>query len=189
LFRDHAAYLPEWIEFLFSATGRPVSEVLVDYEQWPGVLVNWVMFGSSGHVSRPAGLVIENYLKRGPDELSVHKAAKTIVDPSRVARPATAHHFLYKDGLAVSEAKEPVEGQFTARHGSSFLRINHYWTKSEDEARAKFASWSSVGRWTPEDWEWLKRMDARYSRVPDSAIVRYVPALRQALEARGRLQV
>src|SRR5688572_30328980 len=40
-------------EFLFSPTGRPVSEVLADYEQWPGIGVNRLRFGTSGHKVRP----------------------------------------------------------------------------------------------------------------------------------------
>ena len=36
-------------EFLFSPTGTPVPEILRDYEDWPGVGVNRVPFGPSGH--------------------------------------------------------------------------------------------------------------------------------------------
>ena len=51
-------------EFLFSPRGRPVPDILVDYEEFPAVGVNRALFGTSGHVTRPAGLVIESYLYR-----------------------------------------------------------------------------------------------------------------------------
>ena len=51
-------------EFLFSPTYAPVPDVLADYEQWPGVCVNLPRFGTSGHQTKPDGLVIENYLVR-----------------------------------------------------------------------------------------------------------------------------
>ena len=38
--------------------------MLVEYEEWPAVGVNWAMFGTSGHEKKPEGLVIENYLWR-----------------------------------------------------------------------------------------------------------------------------
>ena len=46
-------------EFLFSPTYRPVPEILADYEEFPAVAVNWAMFGSSGHRTRPPGLALE----------------------------------------------------------------------------------------------------------------------------------
>src|SRR5438309_11534779 len=43
-------------EFLFSPTLRPLPELLAEYEQHPAVVVNWMMFGTSGHLTRPPGL-------------------------------------------------------------------------------------------------------------------------------------
>src|SRR5204863_3517556 len=34
-------------EFLFSPAGDPLPNVLRDYEEFPGVIVNWATFGSS----------------------------------------------------------------------------------------------------------------------------------------------
>src|SRR5919109_1112110 len=51
-------------EFLFSPTYAPLPQVLKAYEPWPGVHVNWAVFGPSGHETRPQGLVIESYTSR-----------------------------------------------------------------------------------------------------------------------------
>src|SRR4051794_892070 len=39
-------------EFLFSPTLAPLPEVLPDYEEWPGVSINWATFGPSGHETK-----------------------------------------------------------------------------------------------------------------------------------------
>ena len=49
-------------EFLFSPTGTPLPEMLTRYERWPGVGVHWCVYGGSGHLQKPDGLVIESYL-------------------------------------------------------------------------------------------------------------------------------
>ena len=47
-------------EFLFSPKG-PMPEQLRDYEDYPGIGANWVMFGPNGHDKSPEGLVMDNY--------------------------------------------------------------------------------------------------------------------------------
>src|SRR5215212_567322 len=69
-------------EFLFSPAGRPVPEVLRRYERWPGVGVNRVLFGASGHETRPPGLVVENYVRR-LEIPGLTSSVKSIVDPAR----------------------------------------------------------------------------------------------------------
>ena len=74
-------------EFLFSPVGRPLPDVLLDFEEFPGVGVNRAQFATSGHVSKPNGLVIENYIYRFVDGAA--KWVKCIVQPAR-ARTAVA---------------------------------------------------------------------------------------------------
>ena len=70
-------------EFLFSPAGVPLPEALRDYEAFPGVVVTRAEFGPSGHMTKPAGLVIESYLERRrlrPDDraqLQEHRRAGT----------------------------------------------------------------------------------------------------------------
>ena len=82
--REHGAE-SRWIafidldEFLFSPTGRPLPEILAEYERWPAVGVNWAVFGPSGHERKPPGLVIENY-----DRRVANTTIKSIADPAHV---------------------------------------------------------------------------------------------------------
>jgi hypothetical protein len=167
-------------EFLFSPTGRPLPEVLADYEGWPGVGVNWALFGTSGHITKPPGLVIENYVVRldSPTSLFI----KSIVDPSRVVRCRDAHNFVYDSLLAVDENHYPIHQTHTKSVSFARLRLNHYVTKSEEEARGR------LGR--PEEWRDSRRLrstkiDDLLPSERDETITAYVPALRAALAERG----
>jgi len=182
-------------EFLFSPTGQPLPEVLADYEAWPGVAVAWVMFGMGGHRTRPAGLVIENYLRtiETPDPIM---NMKSIVDPTRVTTCASAHHCAYPYLSAVDENHVPVNGHTLVPPSAERLRLNHYHSKSEEELMAKFERWrvvggrpsASVGRFrswsgdipTEDDLEELRHKEAQ-DGVTDETILMYAPALREAL--------
>ena len=179
-------------EFLFAPNGDRVPDVLGAFDGVPGVGVNRVPFGTSGHVSRPDGLVIENYLRCATD---VNNVIKSIVHPPAVERCMGPHHFVYRDGrLAVDELHRPLDPAIAVgpnkRGGDAFtqtfsverLRVNHYITKSLDEYHAKMAAPrpdTGGSREVPHlDWQ-LTRLDAS----TDETILPYVPAVRAALDA------
>jgi hypothetical protein len=174
-------------EFLFSPTGRPLTEVLSSFEEFSGVEVSRFDFGPSGHRTKPDGLVIESYLHRRaytrPKKDWEH--VKSIVDPGRVDRAFNAHGFFYTQGYAVREnrvrAIEEPPGRKTFPIGS-LLRINHYITKSVEEYMAKRAQWADLDlvRRPP-----TARFIEQLSAEGDEAITRYVPALRKALAGPG----
>ncbi len=96
-------------EFLYSPTGRPLPDVLRDYEQHPGVVVNWQVYGSSGQVAANDGLVIERFVSRARTAWVRNRRVKSIVDPQRAVQPIGPHFFAYEDGaLAVTEDHQPV---------------------------------------------------------------------------------
>jgi Glycosyltransferase family 92 len=155
-------------EFLFSPTGRTVAEVLTDYEDHAGVIVNWQCYGCSGHRSRPAGLTIENYTRRARTNWARNRRVKTIVDPVFAIEPWSGHFFKVEPGRAlVTEDFKPVHlvrsknGRRRLRHLAAWLpyvafdpystirpraeqvsvsnlRINHYVTRSEEEMPLKY---------------------------------------------------
>ena len=135
-------------EFLFTPNGGSLPEVLSDYEEYPGVVVNRAEFGPSGHLTKPEGLVIESYVQRRPLRPDDESAHKSIVDPSRVTRCLGAHSFMYVDGPPVDEQKRPVDMmRRTKRKPVTWtrLRAHHYWSRSEEERRNKAELWSEVG--------------------------------------------
>jgi hypothetical protein len=181
-------------EFLFSPTGQPVADVLRDFEDAPGVGVNRVPFGTSGHATRPGGLVTESYLRRA---VHLGNAIKTIANPALAEQCMGAHHFRYRDGLiAVDELHRPLDpavrrgdrpsstgAAVTETFSAERLRVNHYVTKSLQELEAKLAlpRPDSGDSREPKHKEWmLRRLDAQH----DEVILQYLPALRAALGAR-----
>ena len=169
-------------EFLFSPTYKPLPEILVDYEQYPGVGVNWAMFGTSGHPTKPEGLTIEthHYRKEYPE----FEHIKSIVDPTRTERALSPHAFAYTDGLAVNEQHVPIEGPRVGATTVSVerLRVNHYSQRSRDEYVKKMARPQAVNdrlKTFPENS--LERRISRSNAVRDDTIKHYVPAVREAL--------
>ena len=121
-------------EFLFSPKGD-LKTTLEDYGQFPGIAVNEVFFGSNGHVSRPAGGVLKNYTRR---RSAVDKHIKSICQPGATLCSAhNPHSFIYTQGTAVNERKQPCGGPFNEPGSADILRINHYWVKSKEEYEVK----------------------------------------------------
>jgi hypothetical protein len=168
-------------EFLFSPTGRPVAELLPAYERWPAVGVNWANFGASGHKTRPSGLLVENYTRRadGP----VNRYVKNIVDPRRIERALGAHQVICSDGMTVDENEVPIVGAVTKSVSFERLRLNHYFTKSEDEfeARSEPRRKTKISRLRK-----ARGLQKELDAVEDKTIQSYLPALREAVAAAER---
>jgi Glycosyltransferase family 92 len=111
-------------EFLFSPSDEPLPEVLASFEQYPGVLVNWQVYGSSGLQDRSGGLVIESFTQRAETDWVRNRRVKSIVDPTRAIRSMGPHFFEYSSGeLAVTENHEPVTSVRTSRHKRRLNRM------------------------------------------------------------------
>jgi len=196
-------------EYLFSPTGRRVSEVLKDYEDHAGVIVNWQCYGTSGHKTRPGGLTIESYTGRARTNWARNRRVKTIVDPSLAIEPQSAHLFKVQPGHAlVTEDFKPIEvvrhanGRRRLRHLASWvpylpfdpysktepsvrqvsvskLRINHYVTRSEEEMPLKYKDRDSL-----RDRD--RRSHARYhdrNEVEDPILASRADGVREVIDA------
>jgi hypothetical protein len=173
-------------EFVFSPTYEPVSEVLTSYEEWPAVCVNLPRFGTSGHQEKPDGLVIENYVMRL--QVLAERTVKSIVDPAAVESCRNAHVFDYSRRSAVDENGYPVHGTATKSASFERLRANHYYSKSEEELRAKHTRPTADYAWQRKP---LPDPDALAQRevergVRDETILHYAERLREALARRPR---
>jgi hypothetical protein len=183
-------------EFLFSPVDPHLPSVLTRYERFPGVGVNWVMFGSSGHKTRPDGPVTLAYTRRAGLEFRMAERGmvrpggdpakvidyypqcchiKTIVDAGRANAVLTPHSFGYRDGaLAVDERGEPIASaplySLTEEPRIEVLRVNHYFSKSLAEYQAKLSRpRADSGERYPLDWMLLK--ERHCNAVRDEAIL------------------
>ena len=118
-------------EFLYAREDDSLPGILRGYEQFPAVAVNWLMFSTSGHIVKPAGLVIENYTRC---QVEGNKHVRLIVNPLKTERFVSAHEAVFLDGqCAVNEQGIVVRGPYSLPPSVACLRINHYWTKSVEE--------------------------------------------------------
>lgn len=183
-------------EFLFPVTDANLIEVLSRYAHCECLCVPWFMFGFSGHETPPAGLVIESFTKRAPypprpgRRLHLLKW-KSIVQPAAVVSVGGAHNFGLaggmKDGLDERlmpiSVREPPPGLV--------LRVNHYYTRSCSEFRAKldlakFTTGTNTHRaHTGPRKRQLVAENIEAETVPDETILRFVPALRERLCLNG----
>lgn len=111
-----------------------VDDILTKNPNAGGLAVNWRMFGPAGHVTKPEGLVIENYLYRTREGVEHNDCIKTIANPRRIDEVIHAHCSRYKRGFyCIDDTGMPVFGPKNPDHVPVRLRINHYYTKSKEE--------------------------------------------------------
>lgn len=166
-------------EFLFSPKSRDLKHTLRHYRDLPAIFVYWVLYGSSGHVSRPEGYVIDSYtrcldLKSAGTEQFDHGAhpekenyvtgwardGKSIVNPRSIVEMGAHIPRKLKSGGVLDENRRPAR-----RHGDArvltcdSLRINHYWSKSIEDLTEKVQKGDVFNRARPpRNLEtWLRR--------------------------------
>jgi glycosyltransferase involved in cell wall biosynthesis len=161
-----------------------VSDVLANPQfdgDVPAIAVNWSVFGTGGHDRRPDGLVIENYVScvRRSDPVNLH--VKSIVKPNYVLEmmPPDPHHFWYVgDRRARNEDGVAVSGPLSNVWAADYFRVNHYWSKSREDAELK----ARVARADNGMLRDLEEMTSeKYNELVDTGITVHVPALCAAL--------
>ena len=133
----------EWVGFLDSdefaviKDNRSLPEFLDGYRQHPAVCLHWVMFGSNGHKTRPAGPVIYEYTRR---DAKVNAHVKPFLQPALVTRCRNPHSWYYRGmQFPVNENFTKVGGSLSVPPSASKAWINHYHHKSEEDYFAKMS--------------------------------------------------
>ncbi|MBR1438110.1 MAG: glycosyltransferase family 2 protein [Synergistaceae bacterium] len=111
-----------------------VDDFMKSHENAGGIAVQWLIFGSSGHETKPEGGVLENYTMCSEKDFSPNLHIKTICDPMKVRYYGQCHFPTYIKGFYnLDENGEIVQGPRTKEVSFSKIRINHYFTKSKEE--------------------------------------------------------
>ncbi|MBC6436166.1 hypothetical protein FM036_45285 [Nostoc sp. HG1] len=155
-----------WMTFLdvdefLVPRGRDLPSVLAGLEACRNISLPWHMFGRSGHLTPPPGGVVANYTRRNPDPMSDAKGLrnfKMIVDPCHVT--AMRVHAVETDGQAMTCNDRGEAFSHTTRETRAFLttdciQLNHYYTRSDAELRAKIARGPNL---TVPDADHLRRV-------------------------------
>jgi hypothetical protein len=175
-------------EFIVSVTPPPplaagtITQFLRDFEDAPGIEINQVVYGSSGHRKKKEGLVIERFKDHAEYEFYDNRAVKSIVNPRRVCYMASAHVAEYFNGeCSVDSDKNktaiPPLNRTPLHHK---IRINHYATKSFEEfvSRIELGRASSPGKMRPQDFS-----DRDHNEIKSDAIMdKYIPIIKNRLK-------
>ena len=148
--------------------GAGLEEALAGLEGCRNISLPWHMFGRSGHMVAPAGGIARNYLRRNPDPMSGVRGSrnfKMIVDPCHVT--AIKVHVVETDGS--SDTCNDRGEKFTSkgREGQAFysadrIQLNHYYTRSDAELRAKIARGPNL---TTPDADHLRRVMRKVANI------------------------
>lgn len=179
----------EWIafidmdEYLFPTDKEDLKEVLKEFDGEPGVAVNMLYFGSSGHKARPEGLQIEHFTKRSADDCEINKFVKSIVRPDEVIADKDPHLLMPINDkkFLVTENKEQLPWSQSREVLVQKLRINHYYTRSKQEMKEKSMRGDAI---FPVQQKQLTLIESRdNNEIEDLTIQRFVPKLRQAVDS------
>ncbi len=169
-------------EFLHPSEGEDLRSLLVGFEEHAGLGVNWVMFGSSGHLLRPEGLQIERFTMRPPDGYPPNTHIKSVMQLQHTKRALGTHHFHPVYGRrVVNECFRDIDGPFSP-FSVEKIRINHYWTRSRQEFADKIGRGRSDGM-PDRVMEDLVGLDSQ-STFEDRSIQRFVQPVKDRLARR-----
>jgi hypothetical protein len=147
-----------------------------------GVAIPWLMYGSSHHKTRPEGLVIDNYLYRAQDSFMLN--VKTVFNPRLANGYNNPHYPIYKFGaFSINENGHIVIGKFDNHKSFKQIRINHYFTKSEEEFRAKVAR-GTADKLLPRTSDNFVHWDR--NDIYDGIMLRYVTQIKRNIQRSGK---
>lgn len=184
--RTHAQRF-DWVafididEFILPLDGQTVRSCIQVAGGHSAILLCWLDFGPSGHVSSPDGLVTENYTMRFPqgDPFNHIKSLVRVAD----LIDCDHAHLAQVRGLSCNTRGETVPYVSCLPAGChDNMVLNHYFTKSA-------ADWASkVQRGRPNTDDPALRRDQMmfdslrdHATTPDFRIQRYLPDLKMAV--------
>ena len=131
-------------EFVVIRDGRSIPDFLSEFQDYPGVALHWIYFGSNGYKQRPRLPVIEAYTRRR-STANIH--VKVFIRPDAVTQCANSHVWYFRGGrAAVDEDRLPVWGSRSPRASAKRAWINHYYSKSEEDYLKKTQQKSTLDR-------------------------------------------
>lgn len=170
-------------EYIVPTEKDNIPDFLKDYEKYPAVGINWVMFDSNGHKTKPlsgGGLVTANYTRVYKNYgLPDNRHIKSIVNPKKVWCINCPHFALYKNNqFAVNENFDKIHEAFTEFNSIKKIRINHYYSKSEEEYAKKTERGNADNS---AKREYVSKLVNFPDYEYDYAIQKYVPELKKRM--------
>jgi len=171
-------------EFIMPAAGNSIRDILMRkaYRPYAQILLQWLVFGPSGHDRRPAGLVLENYTRRLPEAADASRHVKALVRTAYLAGVDYTPHAAECTGPTCNtraEAVLPYAIQPTECH--EVMAIHHYFTKSVEDWAIKCRRGRGDSLEPYQDQVFADV--ANEATVEDPRALRFGPRLRALLRA------
>ncbi len=135
-------YKTKWLafvdldEFVFVKNGKSLAEFMKGFDGKVGLMINWVMYGDSGHKTKMKGLVIERFTKCSKPNFPRNKECKTIANP-RCVTYMDIHFALYYGFVHCVDENFKSVIAHKKRHRVKKIQVNHYYGKSFEEYQMK----------------------------------------------------
>lgn len=166
-------------EFIVYRGEGGLRSYLAEHHDKNGLLMEWRLFGTNGHVRRPDGFVLENYTRT--HSISPNPYWKTLCRPQRidVDNIETPHNFNYRVDAPIVPAKE------------CDIVLYHYILRSVDDIYTKILrgdAWSKeAGDKRLRDVQiavqrYLEKYDS--TDVEDNYMHMFIPELKRRLDKR-----
>ncbi|MBR1776654.1 glycosyltransferase family 92 protein [bacterium] len=177
-------------EYIVPVEKNNINDFLKDYEKYPALIVNWVMFDSNGLEKRQSGKLIPEMFTRTykDSQAYMNLTVKSIFNPRKVRFAPSAHVCIYKaHELPVTEnfeeQKETV--YFKTKYNSvNKIRINHYYCKSKEDYISKIKKGSAInGGKLYANNALLNFSDTKH----DYVIQKYIEPLKEAMKDKTTL--
>jgi glycosyltransferase involved in cell wall biosynthesis len=131
----------DWIAFIdadeFITLGDydSIDGLLKDRKDSDAIAIPWLMYGSSGHISKPEGLILESYQYRSEYSFGPNRHVKSIVRPEKVLDCYNPHSFEVQGNYSLPDGSpviwtENIKGLLAQAACYDTVRINHYFTRS-----------------------------------------------------------
>lgn len=150
-------------EFLIFRNTHPIQSLpafLPEFEKYSALAVHWILFGSSGHDTKPLRSVLRSYIRCLPLKHTHHLFVKSIVNTRcTVGTADSPHSFRYNcSNPAVRTDTSPIEGATASDFPvHDRLVIHHYATKSVEDFELKILKGSGMRR--QRGWEYFYFVD------------------------------
>ena len=126
-------------EFLVTKSALNLKDFLKGYEEFGGLAVSSLFFGSNHHQNRPSCGQIAGYTLRTRQSFQRNNLIKSIVQPLKAWMPNSPHDFIFKENAwCVNENFLRVDYQMFPNYIDK-IQLNHYFCRSESEINQKLS--------------------------------------------------
>jgi hypothetical protein len=168
-------------EFIVPISTKTISEFLKDFEDFEGIKLNWLVYGSGGQKTKTDGLVIERFKDHAQ---SGSVMGKVIINPRRTVTAGVHDAYYMYGALPVDPNKNR-----TPHHGGEIcidkMRVNHYFGKSWEEFLHKKNRGKSLASKTDRPYDEAQFISHDKNEVKNDPVMdKYIPLIYENLKHR-----